>query len=222
MLYRIYKLFRSFFYPERCPYCYKRIEYNKIACDECRGQFPKTYSINYAKGGYICCSPFFYQGIFADAIKRLKFNQFTQSSEKLAAVLEDCVRKSYSIEEIDLITFVPMHRKDYSDRGYNQAELLAKDLARKLKITCEKTLIKHKRTAPQHECLSSAKRRDNVKGAYKVIEKKKPKLKGKTILVIDDILTTGYTMGECCKTLEKCSNSRVICATVCAKNDIYT
>ncbi len=222
MRYKVIKIFRSFFFPERCPYCYKRIEYNKIACDECHSQFPETYSMNYAKGGYQCCSPFFYQGIFAEGIKRMKFHQLTQSSEKFAVVLEDCVRKAYNVDEIDLITFVPMHDKDYADRGYNQAQLLAKDLARRLKIPCKKTLIKHKRTEPQHKCISSVERRDNIKGAYKVIEKQKPNIKGKTILVVDDIMTTGYTMGECCKTLEKCSNSRIICATVCAKNDIYT
>ncbi len=217
---KIFKTFISFFFPERCPYCLKRIDCGKIACDECSEQLPETYNMNYAKGGYPCCSPFFYQGIFADGIKYFKFRGYLQSSEKIAVILCECIKKYYDVSTIDFVTFVPMHKKKLSDRGYNQSELLAKDVSKKLGIPFRALLIKHKENMDQHKCLSSAKRRENVKGVYKAVEDET--IKGKTILIIDDILTTGYTLGECAKTLEKYTNSKILCATVCAKNDIYT
>lgn len=214
------KLIRSFFFPERCPYCLSRVERGKIACEKCESRFPETYSLNYAKGGYPCCSPFFYQGIFADAVKNFKFKGYVQSSEKLAPVLCDCIKRTFDIDNIDIITFVPMHKKKQKIRGYNQSQVLAEDISKILGIPCKTLLIKAKENKEQHKCLSSAQRRDNVKGVYKVVEDET--IKGKNILVIDDILTTGYTMGECCKTIEKFTRSKIFCATVCAKNDIYT
>ncbi len=217
---KAFKLLRSFFFPERCPYCNKRIEYDKIACENCRSQFPEVYCINYVKGGYPCCSPFFYKDIFADAVKNFKFRGALQSSEKLSAVLADCIKKSFDIKEIDIITFVPMHRKKQKIRGYNQSEILARDVSKILGIPCEKLINKTKENMEQHKCISQTQRRDNVKGVYEFIDNRD--IKGKTILVIDDIITTGYTLGECAKILSKHSKAKILCATVCAKNNIYT
>lgn len=214
------RILRSFFFPERCPYCHKRIEYDKIACESCRALFPETYCMNYAKGGYPCCSPFFYKGIFARAVKRFKFNGVIQNSEKFAVVVADCINKSFNVNDIDIITYVPMHRKKQMIRGYNQSELLARDISKILGIPYKKLLDKTKENKEQHKCLTQAQRRDNVKGVYKKLDNQD--IKGKTILVIDDIITTGYTLGECAKILSKHSKSTILCATVCAKNNIYT
>ncbi len=219
-LYTAYKLARSTFFPDRCPYCSRVINFGKLGCDNCLSQFPETYNQNYAIGGYPCVSPFFYQDIFATAVKRFKFSDFTASSEKLAAVLCDCVEKLYDTKEIDLITFVPMHKRKFNKRGYNQSELLAKDASRILNIPCKKLLLKVKKNKEQHKCASASQRRDNVKGVYKAVDIET--INGKTILIIDDIITTGYTLGECAKTLEKYKPSKILCATVCAKNNIYT
>ncbi len=217
---KIINLFLAMFFPERCPYCSKVIEFNKIACDNCIKKFPETYSINRVIGGYPCVSPFFYQGIFADAVKRFKFQEYTKSSDKLARVVCDSIRKRYNTDEIDIITYVPMHPKKQKKRGFNQSELLAKDISKELNIPCKNLLIKVKNNNEQHKCASPAKRRDNVRDAYKAV--KDETIKGKTILIIDDILTTGYTLGECAKTIEKYTDSTILCATVCAKNNIYT
>ncbi len=217
---KLLKLISAGFFPERCPYCDKTIAAGKIACDICEAQFPETYSSNYAKGGYPCCSPFFYQGIFKEAVKRFKFNNMPQNAEKLATVLSLCVKKSYDIKSIDIITFVPMFPAKEAVRGYNQSRLLAIELSKILGIPCENIIEKIKDNFPQHECTSQAQRRDNVKGVYKAADTEN--IKGKKVLIIDDILTTGYTLGECCKVIAKKTKAEVLCATICAKNDIYT
>lgn len=217
---KIFRFLLASFFPERCPYCNKTVPMGTIACDECRDEFPETFSQNYAKGGYPCCSPFFYQGIFKDGVKRFKFKNHSESAEKLAQPIADCVKKAYDVSEIDIITFVPMFPAKESRRGYNQSKLLAKNISKLLDIPCEELIEKIKDNKPQHDCLSEAQRRDNVKGVYKVTSEEN--IKGKTILIIDDILTTGYTLGECCRLVERKSKAKVLCATLCAKNNIYT
>ena len=217
---KAFDILLSFFFPARCPYCHKTIEYNQIACDNCLAQFPETYSQNYAKGGYPCCSPFFYKGIFRKGVRRFKFGDMPGNSVKLAEPLADCIRKAYDVKDIDIITFVPMFPEKELDRGFNQSKLLARDLSKILKIRFEMLLEKVKDNNPQHDCLTETQRRDNVKGVYKAVNSEN--IKGKTVLIIDDVLTTGYTLGECCKQLEKKTKTKVLCATLCAKNNIYT
>lgn len=214
------RLIRAAFFPERCPYCGCTIECDKIACDDCEKQFPEAYCKNFAKGGYPCCSPFFYKGIFKNGVRRFKFSNMPQSSEKLAVIMVDCIKRFYDVNAIDAVTYVPMYPKRERERGYNQSKLLAKDISKLLKIPFRNYIDKIKDNEPQHNCLTQAKRRDNVKGAYKAVNKEN--IKGKTILIIDDILTTGYTLGECCKVLEKETEAKLICAALCAKNDIST
>ena len=215
---KILRLLRSSFFPDRCPYCNKTVESGKIACDICKMKFPETYSTNFAKGGYPCCSPFFYKGIFKKAVKRFKFNDLEQNSESLAKVLSDTIKKEYGNIEFDVITCVPMHPKEEKKRGYNQSKLLAKDVSKQLSVPYEDLLEKTKENLEQHKCATTVQRRENVKGVYKAIDNER--INGKTILIIDDILTTGYTLGECCKVLAEKTGAKIYCATLCARNSL--
>ena len=77
------------------------------------------------------------------------------------------------------------------------------------------TLVKIKKNTPQHS-ISASKRGDNVKGVYKIYDKEL--INDKTILLIDDIITTGNTLGECAKVLMKNGCKEVLCATFCSAN----
>ena len=215
---KILRLIRSSFFPERCPYCGKTIECGKTACDICSRKLPEIYSKNFVKGGYPCCSPFFYKGIFKNAIKLFKFDGFEQNSEKLAIALARTINKEYADIKFDVVTCVPMHPKKERIRGYNQSKLLAKDVSKLISVKYEDLLLKKKNNIEQHKCLTAAERRENVKNVYKAIDN--DKIKGKTILIIDDVLTTGYTLGECCKVLSENTNAKIYCATLCAKNNL--
>ncbi len=215
---KIKRFFLSLIYPQRCPYCDRLITYEKIACDDCKKEFPETYSMNYAKGGFPCCSPFFYKDGFREAVIRFKFHNRRGYSQNLAVVLSDCIKKYYDPGAIDYITYVPMFPLKQRMRGYNQSKLLAGDIGKELGIPFNTFLKKVKDNEPQHTCTSKAQRRENVKGVYKTVNTEN--IKGKTVLIIDDIITTGYTLGECCRVLERKSKAKIICATLCAKNDI--
>ena len=113
---------------------------------------------------------------------------------------------------VEVIIPVPLHKKRYKERGFNQAALMAKELAELKEIKFENTaLIKIKNTIPQTS-LMAGPRASNVKGAFTL--KHKEKIKGKTVILVDDVYTTGATLKECSLTLLKGGVKEVKAVTV--------
>lgn len=105
------------------------------------------------------------------------------------------------IRDYDIMMPVPLHKKRYLERGYNQTELVAKNLGEKLKICVNgKILIKNKNIKPQSQ-KSEEDRKKDVVGVYDLNPKYISEIKGKKVLIFDDIYTTGSTCRECAKTL---------------------
>ncbi len=199
------------FLPDRCIFCDTPVRPGEIYCKRCAKKLKFIRYNTYAKGGFVCISTFPYVEEYKDAVKRFKFSGRKQYAYSMARLMADTILREYKDEEFDLITFVPLHKQRFHERGYNQCKLLAKELSRILDIPWENTLVKTKHTEPQHTLKKPADREKNVKGAFKVINKKS--VKNKRVLLIDDIITTGNTMGECAKTLDKCKPQVVRCAT---------
>ena len=114
---------------------------------------------------------------------------------------------------VDIITAVPMYYKNMRERGYNQSELLAKECAEIFNIPYAELVEKHKKNKAQHT-LKGKERESNVQGVYRVIDSQA--VADKNILIIDDIITTGNTLGECCKVLKKAGCKNICCAALCA------
>lgn len=201
------------FYTVKCPYCRKVIDKNKCACKECEETFPEFTIIRFAVGGYKCISPLPYKDNFAKAVKQFKFYNQGVYAKQFSMLMSERILCNYKCEKIDFITCVPMHKNALKIRRYNQAELLAKQCAEILKIPYADTLEKIKENKAQHS-IKGSERAQNVKGVYQVINKEL--IKGKNILIIDDIITTGNTLGECAKMLKKAECKNICCATVCA------
>ena len=105
------------------------------------------------------------------------------------------------LAEADLLVPVPLHRWRLLSRRYNQAALLAMDLAVRCQLAAvPDLLIRKRRTKPQGH-MNRAGRHDNVAGAFQVAERHKPALAGKRVVLIDDVLTSGATVGECARVL---------------------
>lgn len=117
------------------------------------------------------------------------------------------------IAQIDYLIPVPMHPKDLQKRGFNQAEHLGKWCARYLEIPLRTDLLKKvRRTKAQHD-LSARERQKNLHGAYLAHP---TLLRGKRILLIDDVITTGATMAECADTLRH-MGALSVCGLAAAK-----
>ena len=208
----------SIFFPNRCPYCNKLIEPLSHSCEYCKKDIPVHGYFRGVNGGFRCCSPLIYQGKYKRAVRAFKFKKKTHYSPHFAQLMYEQIQKTYEDYVFDCITYVPMYYKDERERGYNQSQLLAQDLSKLMKIPCVETLKKIKQTDKQHD-LKSKERRQNLKGAFKPLDKSY--IKGKHILLIDDIVTTSTTLRECSKTLEKAKPAQVCCATLLSTVQSY-
>ncbi len=204
---------KDILFPVRCPYCEIVISKTEYACEHCKKQFPSPSIIKHAVGGYKCASPFPYDGIFKKAVKNFKFGNKGGYAKQLAFPMVQSILEGYPEIHFDIITCVPMHKKRLSQRGYNQAELLARECAKIMNIPYFDTLEKFKENREQHS-IKASERAENVRGVYRTIDSKL--IKDKNILIIDDIITTGNTLGECAGMLMKSNCKSVNCAVLCA------
>ena len=206
-------------FPERCPYCGRLIEPCKIACDTCMEELSQKHvPIPGGAGGCRCVSSFVYDGKVRRMILRLKYRDRTQFVPQVAAILADDIRKAFPDIRFDIITAVPMHPKDQRIREYNQSELLAKALGKVLDIPYQNTLQKIKHTKKQHH-LKHAERKTNLSGAFALIDREI--VKGKRVLIVDDIITSGNTLKACCKTLSRAKPEIICCATIANAREKY-
>lgn len=197
-------------YPDRCPYCFAPIDSGELNCKECEKEKNGITYFVYARGNFPCISPMPYAGVFANGIKAFKFKNRKQCAYQLAFPMAQAVAKSYAEQEFDVISYVPLHKEKQKERGYNQSQLLAKELGKILNIPVKELLVKTRKNKPQHT-LKLKERAKNVQGVYKVVDASC--VKDKKILLVDDIITTGYTLGECAKMLQKAEATSIHCVT---------
>ena len=139
----------------------------------------------------------------------LKFRRHDFLDAALAGLLEDVIRSRGDVS-FDAIVGVPMARPKERRRGYNQAELLARALAHRLGAGCDMTLLTRREERATQSQLPKRERAANVRGAFAASSR----VKGKAILVVDDICTTGETLRACADVLRRAGASRVCAVTV--------
>ncbi len=204
----------DYIFTVHCPYCGKVIPRGELACNNCKSHFPENAITEYAIGGYKCAVAFPYSGQFKDAIISFKFKNCGAYAKLFAKTLTDAINEVFPNEHFDVVTSVPMHKKAEKERGYNQARLLARECALILDIEYAELLEKYKENKPQHS-IKAEERAKNVKGVYRIPDK--TSAYGKSVLIIDDVITTGNTLGECARTLKSAGCKDVFCAALCAR-----
>lgn len=144
-------------------------------------------------------------------LHRLKYQADTTVRKALAELLEASADTRRTIKA-DFVIPVPLHRKRLRDRGLNQSLEIARIAFPHMRgKIVPNLLIRSKNTKPQTE-LDGVARRRNLKGAFRVSDEKM--VKGKEIILIDDVFTTGTTIAECSKTLKKAGASKIYVWTV--------
>lgn len=196
-------------FPKKCPYCGIIIDKTRLECESCRSEFPQKPYIRTLPSGNECVSAFIYDSRVRDALSEYKFRGKREFYKSFSSALANAVIESEII--VDTVTCVPLSKKRMRTRGYNQSELIAREVARLLGIDYIETLIKYRNNLEQHT-LDHKTRAVNIIGVYKRIEK--VNLQGKSILLIDDIVTTGCTLSECCRVLSESSGIKIICGAV--------
>ena len=200
-------------FPQRCIFCRAVIPSGSDYCDKCAKMLPEIYYVKHAVGGAGCCSPFLYKDGYAAAVKRMKYGGKKNYARPLALFAAGAAAREYDLSSFDFVTCVPMHKRSFKKRHFNQAEELAKEFCAFTGLIYLDTLEKYKQNKPQHSMHRSA-RASNVKGVFRVLDKQA--VRGRKILLVDDIITTGNTLGECARLLKKAGCAEVSCVTVCS------
>lgn len=201
-------------FPPKCMLCGRLLGEEQEICVACREKvLLNTAPPRVEKGAFFdkAAAGLWYENDVRKAIHGLKYREKQSYARPLARVMAYTVRHKLE-EDVDIITFVPTNAATLRKRGYNQAELLAQELAAMLDVPCLPTLEKTRDTNPMHG-LRPEERRANVLGAYRLCCSAET-VAGKRVLVADDILTTGSTLSECARMLKTAGAVRVLC--VCA------
>jgi ComF family protein len=106
-----------------------------------------------------------------------------------------------------LLVPVPLHRRRIASRGFNQALLIAREMARRRDVEVAHRLLRRQRPTPPLKGMSFAQRRRTVAGAFRIDPK--AKLAGRTVVLVDDVLTTGSTANACARVLQRAGAARV-------------
>lgn len=138
-----------------------------------------------------------YNGILKNSIYRLKYEAEKDFSKAFGELLSKELLKNKDIK-VDYVTSIPLHKNKLKERGFNQAELIARNFSIKSNLSYLEIFDRVIYTKPQYT-LSLQERENNLKEAFSI--KTKKSLKNKNIILIDDIFTTGTTINEACKLL---------------------
>ena len=156
-----------------------------------------------------CIAPFVNDGIAQNITYAFKFHRKFTAADFLAGQMALCIKNEYRNVRFDCITCVPMHKAQLRKRGFNQSKVLAQKISGIIGVPYCDLLVCSGRNHSQHKIKDIKKRFQNVKGKYKAI---KP-VKSRTVLIIDDIMTSGATLDECAGILLRAGADRVYCAT---------
>ena len=197
-------------YPRKCVFCTRPLAREETdLCAGCRAGLPycgeKDVRMPYAARAV---AVFYYEDAVREAVLRYKFGgqmQYAHAFGRLVAM------KAAEME-YDLICHVPVSRARRRERGYDQAQRLAKAAASELGCKPRQLLKKTRNNPAQSGIKSPEQRRANVLGVYQVTDREA--VRGKKILLIDDVSTTGATLSECCRTLLDAGAQQVSCAVL--------
>ena len=152
-----------------------------------------------------------YEGTLRALIQRFKYDGFRPLAKPLGRFLLHATER-LSEQAFDLALPVPLHRNRRRQRGFNQAELLATEVARWRKIPLGVKDCVRVRDTPPQTGLRAAERRKNVAGAFDVPQPER--VRGRRVLLIDDVLTTGATASACAQALRKAGAKGIWVATL--------
>ena len=209
-----------------CPQCWKELHFlSDPMCRCCGYPFGADLGVNYITiGDSLCGSCQNMDRAFDRALSALRYDDDSRRmiigfkhhdrleyATYFAKLLKQAGSRVFA--DTDMIIPVPLHKRRLIKRRYNQSALLSRILAEDIGVAHEpELLIRTKNTPPQEGNLN--KRSKNVHGAFKVIGTNREKVKNRTILLIDDVYTTGATAENCAKALKKAGAAKVYVLTI--------
>lgn len=198
-----------------CKNCFNKLPFIQNPCEKCGcAVFSANLCVRCKSASFYfdkCVSVCAYDNFIKEIVHRFKNGE--KYLKKLFAALMAEKLKNSGIA-FDIAAAVPVTEKVLKKRGYNQSGLLCEIIAKKLNLPQNGNALKKIKDTDFQKNLSAAKRQKNIEGAF-ILSDKNP-FKNKTVLLIDDVITTGSTLSECAKTLKKGGARVVFCCTFAA------
>lgn len=148
-----------------------------------------------------------YTGELRKALIGFKFSARLQAGKPLGALLVQGFSRFFEARGFDLIVPIPLHRRRLAARGYNQSVILAERLSRSIGVPVGRTCFRKVRDTPPQTSLSRAERLTNLRGSFQVARPEE--IEGRSVLIVDDVATTGSTIAEAARTIRRAGASRV-------------
>ena len=198
----------KFIYENYCDKCGKVIKKDNQLCVDCQ-QYKRYFTTARAVGVY--------DAGLKEYIKLFKYHNQRQLAESLAELMVIYIERFYNCKEFDLITYIPLHKSRLQERGFNQAFLLAQEIADYFNLEVAHLLERRKDTIKQSK-LSKLARRENLQKQFKIINSKRTN--NKRILLVDDIYTTGATVNQASKVLLEARAKEIKIITLATGKDL--
>lgn len=203
-------------FPPKCILCREiLIQGEQDLCEECRifgPDYPKRKKHTQFLDSF--AAVWYYEGNVRKSILRYKFYHARHYAPAYGRLMGRKIAELYP-EGFDVLTWVPVSPLRKLTRGYDQAQLLAEAVGAEISMEPVPLLKKIRHNRPQSGISKEEKRRANVLGAYRVTDP--DSLREKRILLLDDVLTTGSTAGECARMLKIAGAKEVHCAVLAAR-----
>lgn len=147
-----------------------------------------------------------YDGALREAIHALKFGGRRALAASLGALMADCAASDERLRSAQLIVPVPLHSRRLRERGFNQSELLAAEVSEHLDLPVASDVLVRRQGTQAQSGLTFEDRRANVRGAFAAVRG----IESKMVLLVDDVISTGFTLSECARALRDAGAARVL------------
>lgn len=197
-------------FPSNCIICQTLTSINEIVCKNCINNINSFQNVNNLTHNLKDINGIFilgeYERILKNLIIKYKYNKQTKLSKFFAKLIFQKFNetiKNFNILDYNLIIPVPLHENKLKERGFNQSELLAKELASYFNINYDSNVVIQTKITQDQTKLNYLERIENVKDAFKINEKKIYQIKSKNVIIVDDVITTGATINNIIKVLKE-------------------
>ncbi len=229
------KLFSNLIYPPRCVFCSSRLspKAKREVCTKCSNTLPYTRLYHRCKKcgkpasskSEFCnrcrltrqyntkmTSPFIYADAAKKAVLAFKKERNSGAAKTLSVYMAEMVKYDFKNIEFDMVVSVPPRKKGQFEERYDQAAYLAKAVARNLSLPYVSGAMYQTERIRKQSTLSYHARESNVSGKFAV--KNPDRFLNKTVLLVDDVCTSGSTLNECARMLKQCGAYRVYAVTL--------
>lgn len=217
--------FFDFFLPRFCPGCDNKLNTNEnVLCINClsklqivssemiESEYERKYSGSKIISGFVSHYVFEKDKELQHIIHALKYDKKFLIGKYLGENLGKYFASQFQSWNINLIIPIPLHHLKKAERGFNQSLYIAKGISVATGIPLNAIAVKRDRFTQSQTTLKVKERKENIKGAFKV--RKSDAIKGKYILLVDDVMTTGATISECGRVLLEADANQIYAATV--------